>query len=1174
MDSDDLDVAIELDRAAKSLQTRFEQQGNAMDIEDAIELHREALGLRAPHHPDRGTSLNNLANAVQTRFEQHGNLKDVDEAIELHKEALAVFAPPHPNRSTSLNNLATALRTRFEQLGDSEDMDEAIELHREALTLGAPPHPHRSHFLNNLATAVHTRFMQRGDSKDIDEAIELHREALHLRVAPHPNRGASLNNLANAVRTRFEQHGDPNDIDEAVQLHREALALRAPPHPNCSDSLNNLAHALQIRFVQQGDSKDIDEAVELHREALALCSLPHPDHCTFLNNLASAIQTRFEYEGDSKDINEVIELHRKALNLLASLDPNRSTYLNNLANAVQRRFEQQGHSKDIEEAIGLYREALALGAPPPQTHTDFLNNLASAFQARFQQHGDTKDIDEAIALHREALHLRAAPHPDRGASLNNLANAVRTRFEQRGDQKDIDEAVQLHREALALRASPHPKRSSSLNNLASAIRTRFEQRGDSKDIDEAITLQREALALCTPPHRIHSLSLNNLAVAVQIRFVHRGDLKDIDEVIELHRKALALRPPPHPNRSDSLNNLAAAIQVRFEQQQDSKDIEEAIELHKAALALRAPPHPQYGSSLNALGLGLATKYVHSRCSDDLDQACALFQEATMYLASSPRTRFHHARSWASNADRYAHISALPAYHAAIKLLPQLAPLHLDLSSRQEILSTVQATSLASDAAACAVSLRQFHTAVEFLEASRSVFWSQALHLRTSLDDLATIHPEFAANLTELSRQLEQASFLDNSRNTLTDTQSKIISMESDGAHLRQLNTDWDNVIKSVRILPGFEDFMHTKGINVLKQAAVSGPIIILTATDSTCFALIVTSTNEVQCLQLPGLNQSIIILLATFSGALSTPAFDFNAFLGRYKDGNDPQVRSELVDRLFGTREGSKSCDPPRLWWCPTGPFAFLPLHAAGVYRKEITDCTSDYVVSSYAPTLTTLLDPPVDMATPFKLTAVIQPYTPGCGPLPGAQQELTKIGGRVPSQWLTPLVDTTIDTALIHLRESSIVHFACHGTQDLEHPLDSGLILRDGRLKVSEIMRRPDGALDVKKSMSLAFLSACETAKGDQTIPDEAMHLAATLLFGGFHGVVATMWAMNDLDGPKIADTFYGYLFRNCDPNSNPPVLPDLTQAAKALHLAVAKLREEPDVPFRHWVPFVHYGL
>jgi hypothetical protein len=228
-------------------------------------------------------------------------------------------------------------------------------------------------------------------------------------------------------------------------------------------------------------------------------------------------------------------------------------------------------------------------------------------------------------------------------------------------------------------------------------------------------------------------------------------------------------------------------------------------------------------------------------------------------------------------------------------------------------------------------------------------------------------------------------------------------------------------------------------------------------------------------------------------------------------------------------------------------------------------------------------------------MTAVIQVDAPDSLRLPGAQQELEKITDRVPNQWLTALGNTaTVKSALTHLHESAIVHFACHGIQDLEQPLNSGLILTDGRLKVSEIMHRPENgnALDVKKFMTLAFLSACETAKGDAIIPDEAMHLAATLMFSGFRGVVATMWlvcqftsncagnlidrtrTMADRDGHKIADIFYKHLFENCDPNSDPPVLPDLTRAAEALQLAVGKLREEPDISFTRWVPFVHYGL
>ncbi|KAJ7502285.1 CHAT domain-containing protein [Mycena galericulata] len=139
-------------------------------------------------------------------------------------------------------------------------------------------------------------------------------------------------------------------------------------------------------------------------------------------------------------------------------------------------------------------------------------------------------------------------------------------------------------------------------------------------------------------------------------------------------------------------------------------------------------------------------------------------------------------------------------------------------------------------------------------------------------------------------------------------------------------------------------------------------------------------------------------------------------------------------------------------------------------------------------------------------MTAVIEPRAPSCSALPGTEIELEKIKSRVPSQWLTSLNSTTQDIVMDHLQSSSAVHFACHGTQDLGNPLNSGLILSDGRLDVSRIMRAPVNN-DTKNSMRLAFPSACETAKGDAETPDESMHLAETLLFSGFGGVIATMW-------------------------------------------------------------------
>jgi CHAT domain-containing protein len=153
------------------------------------------------------------------------------------------------------------------------------------------------------------------------------------------------------------------------------------------------------------------------------------------------------------------------------------------------------------------------------------------------------------------------------------------------------------------------------------------------------------------------------------------------------------------------------------------------------------------------------------------------------------------------------------------------------------------------------------------------------------------------------------------------------------------------------------------------------------------------------------------------------------------------------------------------------------------------------------------MLAPVPHAVNDFKMLAAIQPDIPGKPllSLPFTRKELKKIEEQVPSQYLikvgTPEEPTSIEKVLSHLSSVSIAHFACHGMQNLESPLDSALLLGDGDLKVSRIMKLS------MPNASLVYLSACQTAMGDKEIPDEAMHIAATMLFAGFHGVVGTMW-------------------------------------------------------------------
>jgi len=158
-----------------------------------------------------------------------------------------------------------------------------------------------------------------------------------------------------------------------------------------------------------------------------------------------------------------------------------------------------------------------------------------------------------------------------------------------------------------------------------------------------------------------------------------------------------------------------------------------------------------------------------------------------------------------------------------------------------------------------------------------------------------------------------------------------------------------------------------------------------------------------------------------------------------------------------------------------------------------------------------------------------------------------------------------TTERVKTEMKAHNWVHFACHGIQDVAEPLESGVHLHDGRLELLEIMRQqilnPD----------FAFLSACQTSKGDLKLSDEVVHFAAGMLSAGYRGVVGTMWSISDMHGPEFAIEFYKYLLTKKGSEGL-----DSTQAAYALDYAVRKVREslgDSDAAFLTWVPYVHFG-
>ena len=770
------------------------------------------------------------------------------------------------------------------------------------------------------------------------------------------------------------------------------------------------------------------------------------------------------------------------------------------------------------------------------------------------------DLEEAITVSWDAVDLTPDGHPDKPGCLNNLGNSFRTRFERLGESSDLEEAISWQRNAVDLAPDGHPGKSAVLNNLGNSFITRFEHFKELSDLEEAISRQRNATDLAPDGHPEKPAHLSNLGGSLRTRFEHLGELSDLEEAISRQRDAVDLTPDGHLDKSTHLSNCGKSFLARFERTGERSDLEEAVSL-----------------------------FSHAACDS----------------AGHIVVRFDAPRQWISCARLLRHHSLLQAYFTAVALLPQLAWIGLSLAHRY--LELTQAADVVREAAAAALEFGHREIAVEWLEQGRSIVWGELFQLRSSYDELSSAYPDYARRLRELSAALEHASV---SREK--SLFSRLEQAHSSGHHTmpslqqevekhRGVAIARDKLLQDIRGLPGFERFLLRTEFSQLRASAHPGPVVFINAAETRCDALIVLA-NVDHVIHIPlsrftlarsrelhvSLNNLVRHareipnddrygrpvpqegvgpwnpMLASLWKCVVKPVLDALAFSVR--------VFLHLTTQLFICVFKQTPGELSRIFWCPTGPFTFLPIHAAGFYDPRFSEPghkVFDFVVSSYIPTLRILVPSPGSEAVTrdgLRFLAVPQPLSDGQVPLSGVKAEMEHtraiIGNSSSAQiTLTEPSVGTVEEVLDLMKGADWVHFACHGVQDEINPTESGLCLaNERRLRISDIiaLSRPRGGL--------AFLSACHTAKGDDDLSDEAVHISAGMLFAGYGGVIGTMWAIKDNIAPDVARDVYEQLFQY-------GTTPDYREAARALQDAVGRLRSR-QVPFDHWLPFIHVGL
>jgi len=705
---------------------------------------------------------------------------------------------------------------------------------------------------------------------------------------------------------------------------------------------------------------------------------------------------------------------------------------------------------------------------------------------------------------------------ERGKALAELGDMLLIRHRVFEAEPDLRYALALFAEALPELENDPAHRPLLLKRYAMAFITLHLQDGSVEHLEKAMRVLEPALNVSG---RYRGTVIGTYGLLTFLRAGAEADPELEESALRIFAEAAEADPAWYGHRS----RWGMALVRRYARSGDPADLDEAITRLSGALedVDRADPH--LGILALSLGEALLLRAERTADPDDRERALAAYRTAVSCTTAPAEQRATVAWRLAEvEAVSGRYTVALEEYGNALDLLDLAAWRGLPPDDAERLLARF--STLAVDAAACAIAAGEPVRAVELLEQGRGVLLGQALEARADYEEARRLAPAQVERLTEVLRGLEAP----------VTVLSPAEAVEENERRLR-LSRERDELLLALRRIEGLERLLLPPRFADLQPPAGSGPIVIVNVSALRSDALLVTAEG---------------VRVVPLSAGLSAEVPErVDALL------EAPQQDAVLADLLewLWTEVCRKVLaeipDATRVWWCPTGLLTLLPLHAAGR--------TLDRVVSSYTPTLRLLAR--TRAARPGAGGGgVLQvvPRTPGEQPLPGAERELPV---KVPVRRLAG-PEAGAEALLETLPGHSWLHFAGHGEQDLEHPSRGRLLLHDGPVTVRDLSRsRLDGA-------DVAFLGGCETARGGGVLADEVITLTTAMRLAGFRHAIGTLWEIPDPVAARFTRAFYREAAR-------PDGSLDPERAAAALHTATLGLRSMFGPHPSAWAGFVHSG-
>ncbi|MFI8535292.1 CHAT domain-containing protein [Streptomyces aquilus] len=1095
------------------------------------------------HHQLARRALWELQRAVRKR-----NLKKLAAARDSFANVLDVMSPAHPDRPACLGNLSTALRLQYEWGRDVSAVERLVEVDESIRWSLEPGHPQRALHRHNLRNVmVH---LMTGPHRPglLARAVPLAREA----AADPAERTLFLEALAVCLDELFEQTEDADVMVELIALDRERVAARRPDDPEVGPILADLGAGLRTLALLRGRPEDLPEAVDVGRQAVEKCPDGQENRASCLALLANSLHALFiQLDRSVETLRESVAVARQAVAAAPPGHPDRPAALNGLGIGLRSVFEEARELDALHEAAQVLEEAVSeLGPGEPARRARYLGNLSAVHQELFKRTGETRAILAAVEASREAVRLSPHDTPQRAGRLSDLGNALHILSTGLYFTAPGDEEVFMPGTG-----------------------------GAAPGAEDAVTPATAGTAPGTED-----------AVTTTTAGTAPGDLPYLREAVEVARAAVA-GSHGDPDLGGRLSNLSVATRTLYELTGDSAALDEAVQAARAGVTAATADPTNRATALMALVRALAQRPATADVLREMQECCTDLATVT----TTPRTRvIAHLLlgRTAMSADPPEAAAALAAYEKAVAWLPEIAPRQLLRPDREYGLGEL--AGLPAEAASAALHLGRPEHALVLLEHARGLLLREGMSGRDDLAEVRRADPEAAEDLVRL-RDLLNASD-QGGTDLYRGGGDQVRSIPVPGARHgtrthrhRELALEWEQLLDRIRSRPGLEGFLLPPTIESLRRRPVDGPVVLVNPAPSRCDALLLTPDGDVRALRLDCDHSELRARARAFrrlprsAGSASPDEAELLGHLAWLWDRIGRPVLSEL-GLLSPVRLPTESA--PRIWWCPIGVAASLPLHAAG--RHDAADpagvsTVMDHVVSSYTSTVHALRgggtgvtdDHAASPSRPLEglperspdgLLVVEMSETPGAGPLPGARLEAERLTELAAHPTVLSGPAATREAVLRELPGHAIAHFACHAVTDPRSPSLDRLLLHDhGSAPLTAVelssVRVPNG--------TLAYLSACETAKSDERLADEAIHIATAFQLAGYRHVVGTLWPVTDSAAGRIADDFYTGLAPSLDTAD----AADAADAARTLHRAVLDLREDDPARPSRWAAHLHFG-